>query len=117
LIGSGLFSASNYFWVINFSYTDVLWIFPLALIMIHSNSWAFFFKTAALPFAVFLFLGAFGFNWLPVKGIGVAFGEFVMLLSLPFMILDLTVRDRMDEGADLKSGAGHSAVLLSSSGA
>ena len=92
LIGAGLFVLSNYFLCINHSYTNVLWILPIALIIIHSNSFLYFARTSLLPVSFFLFFTAIGWNWFPVPGLGLMLGQFVLSTSLPFIILDLLQR-------------------------
>jgi hypothetical protein len=93
LFGIELFLLSNYLWKYNNLYVDVLWIFPLALIIIHSGSWAFFLKRSASPIAIFLFFSIFGINWFPVKGAGIFFAEILMLIFLPFVTIDLLARN------------------------
>jgi len=92
LIGGGFFVLSNYFLCLNHSYACVLWIFPIALIIIHSNSFLYFARTSLLPVSFFLFFTAIGWNWFPVPGLGLMLGQFVLLISLPFIILDLLQR-------------------------
>ncbi len=83
LAGTGLFLLSNYCLKVNWLYTDVLWIFPMTLIIMACDSW----ETPTWALGCFLFFSAFGFNLFEIKGTGSMLGEIIILLALPFVLL------------------------------